>query len=315
MATRRARTGGPTQPAQRFRGRSGRRNLIEALRSQVLVSNEHDVAKAIAKAGELVEFQKGSVLIEQGAPDNDVVFILHGEVEIIANGRPIATRAAGTHIGEMALVDHLARRSATSKAVEQTTALRVPEFKFTSIAKKHPELWRRVAVEIARRLRERNKFISVPHSEPVLFIGSSSEGRSVLEAVHAIAKRWDVVPKPWTDGVFEASSTTIESLMSLKQEADFALLILTADDVTTSRGRRRSSPRDNVIFELGLLMGALGRERVFILKPKNVDVRIPTDLLGLTLLEYRVGGPGTLRSKLATPCDRVIRRIRGLGPK
>jgi predicted nucleotide-binding protein len=133
--------------------------------------------------------------------------------------------------------------------------------------------------------------------------------------VHEIAKRWDVVPKPWTDGVFEASSTTIESLMALTQEADFALLVLTADDVTTSRGKRKPSPRDNVVFELGLLMGALGRGRVFTLKPTNVDIRIPTDLLGVTWLEYRRGGPGGLRTKLAAPCGKIKKRISTIGPK
>jgi CRP/FNR family transcriptional regulator, cyclic AMP receptor protein len=82
-----------------------------------------------------------------------------------------------------------------------------------------------------------------------------------------------------------------------------------------SRGKKKSSPRDNVIFELGLLMGALGRDRVFILKPKGVDVRIPTDLLGVNWLEYRQGGPGTLRNKLGGPCASILRRIGGTGPK
>jgi CRP-like cAMP-binding protein len=177
MAKRKApRTGGPAAASPRFTGRSGQRNLIEALRSQVLVSNEHALAKALAQSGELGEFAKGDTLIRQGDPDNDILFIVHGEVAIFANGRSVATRFAGNHIGEMALVDHLARRSATAKAAEPTTVLRVPEYKFTALANKRPELWRRIAVEIARRLRERNKLLPSPHVEPVLFIGSSSEG-------------------------------------------------------------------------------------------------------------------------------------------
>jgi len=280
-----------------------------------LVSNEHAVAKALAKAGELHEFAKGETLIEQGDPDNAILFIVHGEVSIFANGRPVATRLAGNHIGEMALVDHLAKRSGTARAAEPTTALRVAEYKFTTIANKHPELWRRIAVEIARRLRERNRFLRAPHVEPVFFVGSSSEGIAVVDAVHAKARRWEVVSKPWTEGVFEASNTTIENLMALTQEADFALLVLTADDVTTSRGKRKPSPRDNVVFELGLLMGALGRDRVFILKPRNLDIRIPIDLLGVTWLEYRRGGPGSLRTKLAAPCAKILKTIKTLGPK
>ena len=74
-------------------------------------------------------------------------------------------------------------------------------------------------------------------------------------------------------------------------------------------------PRDNVIFELGLLMGALGRERVFILKPRNVDIRIPSDLLGVTWLDYKRGGPGTMTEKLRPTCKHILARIKVLGPK
>jgi predicted nucleotide-binding protein len=304
---------GSPQASPRFSGKAGRHNLLEALRSQVLVSNEVDVAKALANAGQLAQFAKGGTLISQGDQDNDIIFILHGEVSIRVNGREVAIRTAGSHIGEMALVDSLAKRSATALAVEPTTVLRVPEYRFTRIARKYPDLWRRIAVEIAKRLRERSKFLPVPHAEPVLFIGSSTEGVAVVDALHDIAKGWKVVPKPWTDGVFEASSTTIESLMAITKEADFAVLVLTADDVTNSRGKKRPSPRDNVIFELGLLMGALGRERVFILRPTNIDIRIPTDLLGVTWLEYRRQGPGSLRSKLRKASRSIINRIATLG--
>jgi CRP/FNR family transcriptional regulator, cyclic AMP receptor protein len=307
--------GSPSQASPRFSGITGRRRLIECLRSQTLVSNDRALARALQKSGELCEFERDAVLIRQGDPDNDILLIIHGEVSILVNNRAVAKRGAGTHVGEMALVDHLATRSGSAIALEPTVALRVPEHKFSRIASQYPDLWRRVAVQIANRLRERNRFLPQPHSESVLFIGSSSEGLDIVDAVHAIMVRRKIVPRPWTEGVFEASSTTIESLVMLTREADFAALILTADDVTVSRGRKKPSPRDNVVFELGLLMGALGRERVFILKPKNVDIRIPTDLLGVTWLEYRKGGPDTLREKLRTPCTAILRRVAALGPK
>lgn len=45
--------------------------------------------------------------------------------------------------------------------------------------------------------------------------------------------------------------------------------------------------RDNVIFELGLFVGHIGKDRCFILIPDNSDeLRIPTDLIGMTSVEY-----------------------------
>ena len=39
---------------------------------------------------------------------------------------------------------------------------------------------------------------------------------------------------------------------------DFAILVLTADDLVASRDVLSTAPRDNVLFELGLFMGGLG---------------------------------------------------------
>ena len=158
------------------------------------------------------------------------------EVSIRVNQRQIATRNAGTHVGEMALVDPLATRSATVIAMEPTVSLRLPEHCFSIIASGHPDLWRRVAVEIAKRLRERNKQVRQPHNEPVVFIGSSTEGTSIADQIYNHLVRKPVVPQPWTEGVFQASRTSIENLVSAAQQADFAALVLTADDMTISRG-------------------------------------------------------------------------------
>ncbi len=121
------------------------------------------------------------------------------------------------------------------------------------------------------------------------------------------------MPKAWTEGVFQASSTAIESLVKAAKEADFAALVLTADDITVSRHKSKPSPRDNVIFELGLFIGALGRERVFILKPRGVDVRIPSDLLGVVWLEYLKAGPKNKR--LRSTYQKMWDAVRSIGPR
>lgn len=307
--------GNPHGAPPRLSGLRGRPRLLECLRAQDLVAYDRSLARRLADSGEVRTYSKDDVLIRQGDVDTDILFLLHGDVSIRVNERPVAMRSVGSHVGEMALVDPVMKRSATVVALEETVVLKVPEHRFSRIANRSPELWRRIASEVANRLRERNKMLRVPHSEPLLFIGSSSEGLSVAEACHKFFYRRAVVPKLWTDGVFEASSTAIESLVTLSRDADFAALVLTGDDMTRSRGRQAASPRDNVIFELGLLMGSLGRDRVFILKPKNADIRIPSDLLGVTWLGYQRGGPGTLNSKLRSACLNIFSRMKQLGTR
>ena len=263
--------------------------------------------------GTLCERAVNEPLTTQGAPENDLYLIISGSVSIRVNGREVAIRNAGTHIGELALVDALARRSATVVALEQTIALRMDEQRFTKLATTHPELWRRIASEIGSRLRERNKNIRVPNSKPIVFLGSSSEGLPIAQELYRRLRQKASVPRIWTDGVFQTSRTAIESLVGLSQETDFAVLVLTADDVTISRSKKKASPRDNLVFELGLFIGAIGRERVFILKPHRLDIKIPSDLFGIMWIEYAAGGPKTLSERLVTPTKQLWQTINKCG--
>lgn len=114
--------------------------------------------------------------------------------------------------------------------------------------------------------------------------------------------------KLWKNS-FDYSATFIESLENVSQEIDFAVLIAAADDVTESRGEMKFSPRDNVVFEIGLLMGCLGRARCFILKDKNYDLKLPSDLLGIHLATINFSDNQELRDSL----EQVGEQIRKLG--
>ena len=59
--------------------------------------------------------------------------------------------------------------------------------------------------------------------------------------------------------------------------------------MTESRGKPWPVPRDNVIFELGLFMGRLGKERAILMEPRDEDVKLPSDLAGVTrfLIAFR----------------------------
>ena len=91
-----------------------------------------------------------------------------------------------------------------------------------------------------------------------VFIGSSTEG---LEFARAIRQSLDEVAEItlWNEDFIELGDTVVEALTKAVDRFDFAVLVLTPDDLLTSRETTTFGPRDNVIFELGLFMGALGR--------------------------------------------------------
>ncbi len=188
--------------------------------------------------------------MSQGGQDNDLYFIISGSVHVLINDRQIATRRAGEHVGEMALIDCTSVRSASIITAEPCVVAEITEPDFTRIADRYPILWRKLAGTIAQRLRERSRFHPAPRSVPVVFIGSSSETISVANAICKRLSRKRTEPRVWCDGVFQCSRPTLEDLVSMTTQTDFAILVLSADDITISRGRRKASPRDNTIFEL-----------------------------------------------------------------
>jgi len=92
---------------------------------------------------------------------------------------------------------------------------------------------------------------------PVVFIGSSSEGKEVANAVQLILDKDKVCEPIVWDVVFAPGSVTLEALVSQISKFDFAILIFTPDDLIKSRGTRAQVPRDNVLIELGLFIGRL----------------------------------------------------------
>jgi CRP/FNR family cyclic AMP-dependent transcriptional regulator len=137
---------------ERFQGREGRAALLQALRSQFLVDGSSELADLIASASQVREFAPGSTLFAQGERSSDLYFILAGQVSVRVDDRDIATCSAGIHVGEIALLDPFKGRSATVVAVDTVVVAQISAQKFTDIAKHHPELWRRIAIELARRL-------------------------------------------------------------------------------------------------------------------------------------------------------------------
>jgi hypothetical protein len=128
-----------------------------------------------------------------------------------------------------------------------------------------------------------------------VFVASSSEQLAVAKRVASLlhkaskAAGASSVPldaRPWTEKTFKFSNTYIESLEQELDRADFAVVIMTADDVACVRQEVANLPRDNVIFELGLFIARLGRERCFFFIDATSDTRVLSDLSGVKAVDF-----------------------------
>ena len=150
-------------------------------------------------------------------------------------------------------------------------------------------------------------------TRPSVFIGSSVEGLKIAEVMQLLLDRSCEVTI-WSQGVFGLSSGTLESLVLVLNTFDFAILVLTPDDLVTSKETEKDVPRDNVLFELGLFMGRLGRERTFIVYNRTNEIRLPTDLAGVTPATFEPHSSGNLESALGAPSTQIKNLINKIGP-
>jgi hypothetical protein len=149
-----------------------------------------------------------------------------------------------------------------------------------------------------------------------VFVASSSEQLSVAGQVSAVlARDARLAVEPWNEGVFDFSKSFIESLERQLDVSDFAVVILTADDPATVREEAVNLPRDNVIFELGLFIGRLGRERCFFFVDGDADTRIASDLEGVKPVHFYRDADALAHGKpsLADQTQRVTSQMLALG--
>jgi Predicted nucleotide-binding protein containing TIR-like domain len=125
--------------------------------------------------------------------------------------------------------------------------------------------------------------------KPRIFLGSSGKQEKLLKALtRGLESVADV--EPWTTS-FNPGTSTLQRLIDLTGEVDFAAFVFAQDDWTTDSApasdpaeHGQGSPRDNVVFEAGLFGSALGMRRTFILHANGA--KLPSDLLGLTSVRY-----------------------------
>src|SRR6185295_12408364 len=157
-------------------------------------------------------------------------------------------------------------------------------------------------------------------TKPRIFLGSSGKQAKLLQALTRGLEDIAQV-EPWTTS-FNPGIGTLERLVELSNEVDFAAFVFAQDDWTANSpqtapeaGSVQASPRDNVVFEAGLFGGALGMRRTFILHANGA--KLPTDLLGLTCVRYAGETPADVsdineKIRKAIEAEGAITRVEGV---
>ncbi len=150
--------------------------------------------------------------------------------------------------------------------------------------------------------------------KPRLFIGSSVESVNIAYAAQQNLQH-NAEVTVWDQGVFKISSTNLESLIRILNTSDFGMFVFSPDDLINIRGEENRAVRDNVILELGLFVGRLGKDRCFILVPDSRgDLHIPADLVGVITAAYETDrSDNSLQAATAPACFGIREAIEKLG--
>lgn len=108
-----------------------------------------------------------------------------------------------------------------------------------------------------------------------------------LEQLELILRRVDLSPYILMNQG-ETSSTIIEALeKSIINKSTVGIVLMTPDDIGKAQnqeGDPNPRARQNVILELGILIGAVGRDNIILLKKGNIEM--PSDINGVLYLEF-----------------------------
>lgn len=139
--------------------------------------------------------------------------------------------------------------------------------------------------------------------KPKIFIGSSTLGIEIAEKVKnhlSIIGGCYVWNEP---NVWEPNRSTFENLLRMVSFFDFGVFVATADDLTLTNNKIVIEPRDNVILEMALFCGAMGRDKSFLLVEK--DIKLPSDFHGIYMPRFNKDDESTIESACSEYANRI----------
>jgi hypothetical protein len=139
---------------------------------------------------------------------------------------------------------------------------------------------------------------------PKIFIGSSKVGEPIaMKVKEYLSKIAD--PVVWSENnVWEPNRSTFDNLLRLANHFDFGVFVATADDLTLTNDNLVIEPRDNVILEMALFLGAMGRYKSFLLVEKGI--KLPSDFNGIYMPRFEKTDEDSLKGACQEFADQVV---------
>ena len=147
--------------------------------------------------------------------------------------------------------------------------------------------------------------------KPSIFIASSIEGVEVAKALGKQLEQ-DAFVTVWTEGAFLPGKAILETLTEAADQSDFAVLILSPDDISESRSASMSL-RNNLFFELGFLIGRLGRSRTFLVTEESPNLKIPSDISGISIAHLKARFTQNTFASLSPVAELIRKAVADLG--
>ncbi len=113
--------------------------------------SDEDLSNVI-RIGSHADFEAGQAIVEEGDPGDGMYIVLEGKAQVDVGGR-FHNLEPGSFVGEMALIRRR-KRSATVRAVEPVTALKISAEDFHAFLMEHPSVAIAMLVAVIDRLNE-----------------------------------------------------------------------------------------------------------------------------------------------------------------
>jgi hypothetical protein len=120
---------------------------------------------------------------------------------------------------------------------------------------------------------------NVKPSKPSIFIASTRNGLQKADRISSLlSERYN--PLIWGRDSFPPGETALESLLRVKGEVSFAVIIFTIDTCSPIT----SQPSPNLVFEAGFFISSIGQQKVAICV--ETGITLPSDLNGYNSIEF-----------------------------
>jgi Predicted nucleotide-binding protein containing TIR-like domain len=146
-----------------------------------------------------------------------------------------------------------------------------------------------------------------------VFIGSSSESLDHMSEIAMWLEEEKVEPVPWNlPTLFLPGENTFLKLIEISRSVDGAIFVFAEDDMVWYRADTVAQPRDNVLLEYGLFVGALGPKRAIICRRGRP--KAASDLHGINWIDSSPGSIQRAKVQLRAWAQQVARTPRPTVP-